>query len=226
MFGRKLLAWPASSEFAVDSPSIITRYNLYRAAPVNGTPVAGVSSGQALEQMEQLVHREIPRSMRHEWTELALLQLQTRNTAMLVFLLAVVLVFLVLAAQYESWSLPLAVILVVPMCLLCSVAAVLAAHMDVNIFTQVGFVVLIGLATVSISREPPLPEGGDDTVRALANDLRSFLGRDASTAPVIRIEARDRWPIAAGIVLRLYKSSVPVFVDPRWLFMFGPQFAP
>jgi multidrug efflux pump len=75
-----------------------------------------------------------------------LLQLQTGNTAMLVFILAVVLVFLVLAAQYESWSLPLAVILVVPMCLLCSIAAVLFAQLDVNIFTQVGFVVLIGLA--------------------------------------------------------------------------------
>ena len=84
--------------------------------------------------------------MRYEWTELALLQLQTGNTAMLVFLLAVVLVFLVLAAQYESWSLPLAVILVVPMCLLCSIAGVLLAHLDVNIFTQVGFVVLVGLA--------------------------------------------------------------------------------
>src|SRR5207237_9131213 len=75
-----------------------------------------------------------------------LLQLQTGNTAMLVFLLAVVLVFLVLAAQYESWSLPLAVILVVPMCLLCSIAGVLLAHLDVNIFTQVGFIVLVGLA--------------------------------------------------------------------------------
>src|SRR5262249_54779551 len=81
-----------------------------------------------------------------EWRELARLQLQTGNTAMYLFFLAVVLVFLVLAAQYESWSLPLAVILVVPMCLLCSIAAVLAAHLDVNIFTQVGFVVLIGLA--------------------------------------------------------------------------------
>jgi multidrug efflux pump subunit AcrB len=84
--------------------------------------------------------------MHYEWTELALLQLQTGNTAMLVFLLAVVLVFLVLAAQYESWALPLAVILVVPMCLLCSIAGVLLAHLDVNIFTQVGFVVLVGLA--------------------------------------------------------------------------------
>jgi multidrug efflux pump subunit AcrB len=93
-----------------------------------------------------VVKEKLVRSMRQEWTELALLQLQTGNTAMLVFLLAVVLVFLVLAAQYESWSLPLAVILVVPMCLLCSIAGVLLAHLDVNIFTQVGFVVLVGLA--------------------------------------------------------------------------------
>ena len=84
--------------------------------------------------------------MRTEWTELALLQLQTGNTAMWVFLLAVVLVFLVLAAQYESWSLPLAVILVVPMCLLCAIAGVVMAQMDINIFTQIGFLVLVGLA--------------------------------------------------------------------------------
>src|SRR5262249_55601320 len=90
--------------------------------------------------------QELPPSMRPEWTELALLQLQTGNTAMWVFVLAVVLVFLVLAAQYESWALPLAVILVVPMCLLCAIAGVQFAPMDVNIFTQVGFVVLVGLA--------------------------------------------------------------------------------
>jgi multidrug efflux pump len=75
-----------------------------------------------------------------------MLQLETGNTAMYVFVLAVVLVFLVLAAQYESWSLPLAVILVVPMCLLCSIAGVIVAQLDVNIFTQIGFVVLVGLA--------------------------------------------------------------------------------
>lgn len=130
----------------VEGPTMITRYNLYRAAAINGSPVTGVSSGKALELMEQASRQDLPRSMRAEWTELALLQLQTGNTAMIVFLLAVVLVLLVLAAQYESWSLPLAVILVVPMCLLCSVVAVLWANMDVNIFTQIGFVVLIGLA--------------------------------------------------------------------------------
>src|SRR5262249_41375321 len=106
----------------------------------------GVSSGQAIALTEGVVRPELARSMRFEWTELALLQLQTGNTAMLVFLLAVVLVFLVVAAQHEGWSLPLGGILVVPMCLLCSIAGVLFAHMDVNIFTQVGFVVLVGLA--------------------------------------------------------------------------------
>lgn len=130
----------------VSGPVMIARYNMYPAAAINVVPQPGVSSGQAIDMTQRLVQPELGRSMRSEWTELALLQLQTGNTAMLVFLLAVVLVFLVLAAQYESWSLPLAVILVVPMCLLCSVAGVLMAGMDINIFTQVGFVVLIGLA--------------------------------------------------------------------------------
>ena len=127
-------------------PVIIMRYNMYAASAVNMNPAPGVSSGQAIAAMERVANKQLVRSMRAEWTELALLQLRTGNTAMLVFLLAVVLVFLVLAAQYESWSLPLAVILVVPMCLLCSIAGVLIARMDVNIFTQVGFVVLVGLA--------------------------------------------------------------------------------
>jgi multidrug efflux pump subunit AcrB len=135
-------------------PVLIMRYNMYPAAAVNVTPAPGVSSGQAIELTEGLTGGESIRSMRYEWTELALLQLQTPvslfglhlEMSMLVFVLAVVLVFLVLAAQYESWALPLAVILVVPMCLLCSIAGVLMAHLDVNIFTQVGFVVLVGLA--------------------------------------------------------------------------------
>jgi multidrug efflux pump len=131
---------------SITGPVLIMRYNMYPAAAVNVTPAQGVSSGQAIDDAEAAAQPALPRAMRAEWTELALLQLQTGNTAMLVFLLAVVLVFLVLAAQYESWSLPLAVILVVPMCLLCSVAGVLAARLDINIFTQVGFVVLIGLA--------------------------------------------------------------------------------
>src|SRR5262249_10897577 len=115
-------------------PVLIMRYNMYPSAAVNLSPAPGVSSGQAIERAEGMTNEKLKlaRAMRSEWTELALLQLQTGNTAMLVFLLAVVLVFLVLAAQYESWALPLAVILVVPMCLLCSIAGVLVAAMDVN----------------------------------------------------------------------------------------------
>ncbi|MGO9920262.1 MAG: efflux RND transporter permease subunit [Isosphaeraceae bacterium] len=127
-------------------PVMITRYNLYPAATINLTPAPGVSSGQAIDAMEKLVEEHLPQSMRRQWTELAYLQLETGATAVFAFTLAVVLVFLVLAAQYESWSLPLAVILVVPMCLLCSTLGVNLAHMDINIFTQVGFIVLVGLA--------------------------------------------------------------------------------
>jgi multidrug efflux pump subunit AcrB len=127
-------------------PVMIVRYNMYPSATINGAPGPGTSSGQAIDLMEAIASRGLAHSMRLEWTELALLQLQTGNTAMLAFLLAVVLVFLVLAAQYESWSLPLAVILVVPMCLLCSIVGVQSAKMDVNIFTQIGFIVLVGLA--------------------------------------------------------------------------------
>jgi multidrug efflux pump len=130
----------------VPGPNLIMRYNMYPAAAINGNPSPGTSSGQAITEMENTVRANLPSTMRHEWTELALLQLENGATAMMVFILAVILVFLVLAAQYESWSLPMAVILVVPMCLLCSIAGVLIAKLDINIFTQVGFVVLVGLA--------------------------------------------------------------------------------
>jgi multidrug efflux pump len=130
----------------VSGPVMITRYNMYPAAGVHADPGPDTSSGQAIAHLENVASDQLPTTMRTEWTELALLQLQTGNTAMWVFLLAVILVFLVLAAQYESWALPLAVILVVPMCLLCSIMGVQFARMDVNIFTQVGFLVLVGLA--------------------------------------------------------------------------------
>jgi multidrug efflux pump len=127
-------------------PVMIVRYNLYPSATINLNAAPGTSSGQAIERMRAVADSQVMPSMRAEWTELAFLQLEAGNTAMYAFVLAVVLVFLVLAAQYESWALPLAVILVVPMCLLCSVAGVQGANLDVNIFTQIGFVVLVGLA--------------------------------------------------------------------------------
>jgi multidrug efflux pump subunit AcrB len=130
----------------VSGPVLVMRYNMYQSAAVHADAGPDTSSGQAIAEFEDAANEELPQSMRTEWTELAYLQLQTGDTAMWVFFLAVVLVFLVLAAQYESWSLPLAVILVVPMCLLCAIAGVVLTRSDINIFTQVGFLVLVGLA--------------------------------------------------------------------------------
>ncbi|MSQ93541.1 MAG: efflux RND transporter permease subunit [Gemmataceae bacterium] len=128
-------------------PVMLMNYNMYASTAITGNSVPGTSSGQAIEMMQRIASEEMPRSMASEWTELTYLQLQAGNIAMFFFALAVMFVFLVLAAQYESWSLPLAVILVVPMCLLCSVTGVVLASLEVNLFTQIGFVVLVGLAS-------------------------------------------------------------------------------
>jgi multidrug efflux pump subunit AcrB len=128
-------------------PVSLMRYNMYAATALSGNTSPGTSSGQGVALMQKIAGQELPRSMASAWTELTFLQLEAGNTAIYVFALAVVFVFLVLAAQYESWSLPLAVILVVPMCLLCSIVGVGLARMEVNIFTQIGFVVLVGLAS-------------------------------------------------------------------------------
>jgi hydrophobe/amphiphile efflux-1 (HAE1) family protein len=130
----------------ISGPLVLYRYNMYPAVPINGGTAPGVSSGQGNVAMEQL-KLQLPNNMSGEWTEIAFLEETAGNTALWLFLAAVVMVFLVLAAQYESWSLPLAVILVVPMCLLSALAGVWIARMDMNIFTQIGFVVLVGLAS-------------------------------------------------------------------------------
>jgi multidrug efflux pump len=131
----------------VNGPLVLTRYNMYPAAPINGAAAPGVSSGQAIAMMGKVANDNLLRSMAYEWTELAYLELQAGNTAMIIFGFAVVMVFLVLAAQYESWALPLAIILVVPTCLLSAIVGVRYAGQDINIFTQIGFVVLVGLAS-------------------------------------------------------------------------------
>jgi multidrug efflux pump len=128
-------------------PVALMRYNMYSSAAISGNLAPGTSSGEAIQLVEAIAQRVVPKSMAYAWTELTFMQLQAGSTATYVFALAVVFVFLVLAAQYESWKLPMAVILVVPMCLLCSVVGVDWARLDVNIFTQIGFVVLVGLAS-------------------------------------------------------------------------------
>jgi len=119
---------------------------MFASAEIAGGTAPGVSSGQAIATMEALAAKELPATMSFEWTELTLQQILAGNTAVFVFVLGAVLVFMVLSAQYESWSLPGAIILIVPMCLLAAISGVWLVGSDNNIFTQVGLVVLIGLA--------------------------------------------------------------------------------
>jgi len=127
-------------------PDQATRYNGYPAADINGGPAPGYSSGQAEAAIEGLMREVLPNGIGYEWTDLTYQQKLAGNTAIFIFPLCVLLVLLVLAAQYESWTLPLAVILIVPMSLLCAIGGVWLTKGDNNIFTQIGFLVLIGLA--------------------------------------------------------------------------------
>ena len=127
-------------------PDRVQHYNGYPTAEINGGPAPGFSSGQAQAAMEKLAKDNLPNGFSYEWTELTYQQILAGNTAILVFPLCVLLVFLVLSSLYESWSLPLAVILIVPMVLLSAIAGVWLSGGDNNIFTQIGLIVLVGLA--------------------------------------------------------------------------------
>src|SRR5208283_476445 len=130
----------------VNAPVLAGHYNLYPTAEILGNTAPGVSSGDAIRLMGDLADKVLPRGMRIEWTELTLLEILAGNTAAYIFPLCVLMMFLVLAAQYESWSLPLAIILVVPLCLLFAIGGVWARGLENNLFTQIGLVVLMGLA--------------------------------------------------------------------------------
>jgi multidrug efflux pump len=145
-YGQMVLLGTLVRPREIGGPIAITRYNLYRAASVNGNIQTGFSTGDAIKAIERTADETLPLSMKADWTELMFMQKRAGNTAFYVFLLSIVSVFLALSALYESWTLPLAVILVVPLCLLCSVAGVLFTHRDVNIFVQIGLVVLVALA--------------------------------------------------------------------------------
>ncbi|PAU65464.1 multidrug efflux RND transporter permease subunit [Pseudomonas sp. PIC25] len=127
-------------------PDRVMHYNGFLTAEINGAAAPGYSSGQAEAAMEKLLREELPNGMTYEWTDLTYQQILAGNTAIFVFPLCVLLAFLVLAAQYESWSLPLAVILIVPMTLLSAITGVILSGGDNNIFTQIGLIVLVGLA--------------------------------------------------------------------------------
>ncbi|MBA4189831.1 MAG: transporter [Planctomycetaceae bacterium] len=127
-------------------PGFVQRYNMYPSAAINGSLAAGTSSGDGIRIINTVVKETLPKQMTAEWTELFFLQLLEGNAAVWAFIGAVVLVYLVLAAMYESWAMPAAIILVMPMCLLSAIAGVRAVGIDINIFVQIGFVVLVGLA--------------------------------------------------------------------------------
>jgi multidrug efflux pump subunit AcrB len=124
----------------------VMHYNIYPSAEINGNTLPGVSSGQSIDVMQELAKETLPSQFGYEWTELSLQEILAGNSAAYIFPLCVLFVFLVLAAQYESWSLPLAIILIVPMCLFAAISGVFIRGSDNNIFTQIGFVVLVGLA--------------------------------------------------------------------------------
>jgi hydrophobe/amphiphile efflux-1 (HAE1) family protein len=128
------------------APDRIVRYNLYPAADINGDTLPGFSSGQAIAVMERIAAERLPPGFGYEWTDLAYQQKAAGNTAIYIFPLCVLFAFLTLSAQYESWLLPLAVILIVPLCLLCAIIGVALRGLDNNILVQIGFIVLVGLA--------------------------------------------------------------------------------
>ncbi|WP_339516938.1 efflux RND transporter permease subunit [Pseudomonas sp. RL_15y_Pfl2_60] len=157
-------------------PDRVMHYNGFITAEINGGAAPGYSSGQAEAAMERLLKEQLPNGMSYEWTELTYQQILAGNTALFVFPLCVLLAFLVLAAQYESWSLPMAVILIVPMTLLSAIAGVILTGGDNNIFTQIGLIVLVGLACknailiVEFAKEQQ--EAGMDRVSAVLQACR------------------------------------------------------
>jgi multidrug efflux pump len=157
-------------------PERVQRYNEYVAAEVTGNAAAGVSSGTAREAIEQIAAETLPKGVSYEWTDLTYQEILAGNTIFIVFPLCVLLVFLVLAAQYESWTLPLAVILIVPMSILAALVGVKLTHGDNNVFTQIALFVLVGLASknailiVEFARE--LEDHGRTVVQAALEACR------------------------------------------------------
>jgi hydrophobe/amphiphile efflux-1 (HAE1) family protein len=163
----------------VTAPYRVPRYDLFPAAEVQGNALPGVSSGYALATMERLAAENLPQGFGFEWTDLAFQQQQAGVSTLLVFGASVLFVFLVLAAQYESWSLPLSVVLIVPMCLLAAVTGLMLRGMNVDILAQIGFVVLVGLAAKNailiVEFAKQAEEAGDSPRIAAARAARTRL---------------------------------------------------
>ena len=211
-------------------PYRVPRYNLYPAAELQGAAMPGYSSGYALEAMRLLADERLPEGFGFEWTELALQELLAGNNGLMVFAASVLFVFLLLAAQYESWSLPLAVVLIVPMCLLAGISGLLVRGLPINILAQIGFIVLIGLAAknailiVEFARQAEIEgmERVDAAIHAARTRLRPILMTSLAfilgVAPLV-------WGVGAGAEMR-QSLGTAVFSGMLGVTLFGLIFTP
>ena len=214
----------------ISGPFRVPRYNLYPAAELDGAAAPGYSQGQAIAIMDRLAAETLPEGFAYEWTTLAFQQIRAGSTASFAFALAVVFVFLVLAAQFESLTLPLAVILIVPMCLIASITGVILRGQDNNILTQVGFVVLIGLAAKNailiVEFAKQLEDRGRDRFAAAVEAARLRLRPILMTSfafifgvvPLV-------WAVGAGAELRQTLGTA-VFSGMIGVTAFGLIFTP
>ena len=214
----------------ISGPYRVPRYNIYPAAELDGAAAPGYSQGQAIEIMQKLAAETLPEGFAYEWTTLAFQQIRAGNTAIFAFVLGVVFVFLVLAAQYESLTLPLAVILIVPMCLIAAITGVVLRGQDNNILTQVGFIVLIGLAAKNailiVEFAKQLEDQGRDRYQAAkeAAELRLRPILMTSLAFILGVLPLV-WAVGAGAELRQALGTA-VFSGMIGVTMFGLIFTP
>jgi hydrophobe/amphiphile efflux-1 (HAE1) family protein len=214
----------------ISAPYRVPRYNLYPAAELDGAAAPGVSQGTAIKIMEKLAAETLPEGFSYEWTTLAFQQIRAGNTAIFAFTLAVVFVFLVLAAQFESLTLPLAVILIVPMCLIASIVGVVLRGMDNNILTQVGFIVLIALAAKNailiVEFAKQLEEGGRDRFEAAVEAAHLRLRPILMTSMAFILGVSPLvWSVGAGAELRQTLGTA-VFSGMIGVTLFGLLFTP
>jgi multidrug efflux pump subunit AcrB len=214
----------------VSGPSRVPRYNLYPAAELDGSAAPGYSQGQAIDIMQKLAAETLPPGFTYEWTDLAFQQIRAGNTAVFAFALGVAFVFLVLAAQFESLTLPLAVILIVPMSLIASISGVILRGMDNNILTQVGFIVLIGLAAKNailiVEFAEQLETQGRDRFAAATEAARLRMRPILMTSLAFVLGVVPLvWAVGAGAELRQALGTA-VFSGMIGVTVFGLIFTP
>jgi hydrophobe/amphiphile efflux-1 (HAE1) family protein len=214
----------------IAGPYRVPRYNLYPAAELDATAIPGYSQGQVIDALQKIAAETLPDGFGYEWTTLAFQQIRAGSTALFAFALAVVFVFLVLAAQFESLTLPLAVILIVPMCLVASISGVIMRGQDNNILTQVGFIVLIGLAAKNailiVEFAKQLEDQGRDRWTAAVEAARLRLRPILMTSLAFIFGVMPLvWAIGAGAELRQTLGTA-VFSGMIGVTAFGVVFTP